>query len=64
MFSEKLQRERYLPHLGTFNKVKLSRDHGAQKHARLLSDIYEGTMYVSSLYFISQVLKPLCKGGP
>jgi hypothetical protein len=42
-FSEKLQRERYLPHLATFKAVKSSKD-GDRKHARLLSDIHKGVM--------------------
>ena len=43
VFSEKKQRERYLPYLKIFNDVKVSSE-GARKLARLLSDIYKGTM--------------------
>jgi len=42
-FSERLQRERYNPHIALFNNVKSSKN-GAQKYARLLSEIYKGTM--------------------
>ena len=60
-FSEKLQRERYHPHIGLFNQVKSS-ENGALKYARLLSEIYKGTMWVFLPYRISQILKLVHKG--
>ena len=62
-FSEKLQRERYHPHIGLFNQVKSS-ENGALKYARLLSEIYKGTMWVFLPYRISQILKLVHKGEP
>lgn len=42
-FSEDKQRERYLAHLASFERVRASKD-GHLKLARLLSSIYKGTM--------------------
>ena len=52
VFSEEKQCERYLLYLAVFNDIKKDEINGVRKHARLLSDIYDGTMWVS--------LPPLC----
>ena len=45
-FSEEKQRERYIGHLNSFEEVRISKD-GGLKLARLLSNVYNGTMYVT-----------------
>ena len=44
VFSEENQREKYLLYLAVFDDVKKDEINGILKHARLLSDIYDGTM--------------------
>ena len=45
-FSEEKQRERYVGHLNSFEQVRVSKE-GDLKLTRMLSNIYEGTMYVA-----------------
>ena len=43
-FSEKACREKYRDHLNTIEVVKASADRGDLKYARMMSNIYQGTM--------------------
>lgn len=43
-FSEKACRERYRSHLSTIQLVKADKDRGDKKYARMMSNIYQGTM--------------------
>lgn len=60
-FSEENQRERYIGHLDSLEQVRISKD-GDRKLARLLSDIYTGTMYVIMAKTLQSIrLKPVLK---